>query len=180
MEKCLKQPIRTQRLRVNSLSAGKRDWTSFGLACDWSRGGGREFSRPIMEWCVAEPMKSRLNFFMQKNVDVIFVVIFFLLPQVCGRVSAHVSSWSVLWRLCSGSSTIQWKCSSVFHVPHHLRSPRAWRRNDSWSSKLLKWKSFFCAWPKNVWMQLRIKTKVHVFNGENWLDKYTVIIEWTT
>lgn len=31
-----------------------------------------------MEWCVAEPMKSRLNFFMQKNVDVIFVVIFFV------------------------------------------------------------------------------------------------------
>lgn len=30
-----------------------------------------------MEWCVAEPMKSRLNFFMQKNVDVIFVFIFF-------------------------------------------------------------------------------------------------------
>lgn len=30
-----------------------------------------------MEWCVAEPMKSRLNFLMKKNIDVIFVAIFF-------------------------------------------------------------------------------------------------------
>lgn len=56
-------------------------------------------------------------------------------PQVCGRVLVPGYLWLVPWQLSSGSSMIQWKCSSVSHAPHLLRCPRASR--ESWKLKQL-------------------------------------------
>lgn len=52
--------------------------------------------------------------------------------QVCGRVWLPVSSWSVRWPPCSGSSTTLWRSTSVCPalLPPRCQSP--WRR--SWAS----------------------------------------------
>lgn len=49
--------------------------------------------------------------------------------QVSGRVWLHVSSWSVLWPPCSGSSMTRSRSTSVCPAPLHLRCQNPWRRS---------------------------------------------------
>lgn len=55
--------------------------------------------------------------------------------QVCGRVWWPVSSWSVPWRPCSGSSTTLSRSTSACPAPLPPRCPSPWRRSWAWQSE---------------------------------------------
>ncbi len=57
--------------------------------------------------------------------------------QVCGRDSSPVSSWSVPWRPCSGSSTTPWRSTSACPALLPPRCPSPSKRSSASPSKPL-------------------------------------------